>query len=166
VTFAKAVTSGYVPLGGVVVGGPVRQALEADPDLVLRHGHTYSGHPTACAAGLEALAITRREGLLDRAGKIGERLATGLRSLADDGHIAEARGDGAVWAAGLHPDTDAAAVRDRMLTTGVIARPIGTATVSFCPPLVISDDDVDRCVESLHAAVTELRGSGARSNRT
>jgi adenosylmethionine-8-amino-7-oxononanoate aminotransferase len=142
----------------------VRQALEADPDLVLRHGHTYSGHPTACAAGLAALAITRRERLLDRAGKIGERLASGLRSLADDGHIAEVRGDGAVWAAGLHADTDAAAVRDRMLTTGVIARPIGTATVSFCPPLVIADDDLDRCVTSLETAITELRRSDARAD--
>jgi adenosylmethionine-8-amino-7-oxononanoate aminotransferase len=163
VTFAKAVTSGYVPLGGVVVGGPVRRVLESDPALVLRHGHTYSGHPAACAAGLAALAITRREGLLERAPKIGERLASRLRSLADDGHIAEVRGDGAVWAAGLHADTDAAAVRDRMLTTGVIARPIGTATVSFCPPLVISDDDVDRCVTSLETAITELRRDGART---
>ncbi|MDQ3538905.1 MAG: aminotransferase class III-fold pyridoxal phosphate-dependent enzyme [Actinomycetota bacterium] len=164
VTFAKAVTSGYVPLGGVVIGGPVRRVLESDPALVLRHGHTYSGHPTACAAGLAALAITRREGLLDRASKIGERLASGLRSLADDGLIAEARGDGAVWAAGLHPDTDAVQVRDRMLTTGVITRPIGTATLSFCPPLVISDDDVDRCVTSLETAITELRRDGARTD--
>ena len=164
VTFAKAVTSGYVPLGGVVVGGPVRRVLESDPALVLRHGHTYSGHPAACAAGLAALAITRREGLLERAPKIGERLASGLRSLADDGHIAEVRGDGAVWAAGLHPDTDAGQVRDQMLTTGVIARPIGAATLSFCPPLVIADDDLDRCVTSLETAITELRRSDARAD--
>ena len=51
-TFAKGVTSGYQPLGGVIVGRAVREALEADPDFILRHGYTYSGHPTACAAAL------------------------------------------------------------------------------------------------------------------
>jgi putrescine---pyruvate transaminase len=52
VTLAKGVTSGYQPLGGVIVGQRVRDALESDPDFVLRHGYTYSGHPTACAAAL------------------------------------------------------------------------------------------------------------------
>lgn len=155
-TFAKAVTSGYLPLGGVVVAPSVRAVLESDPALVLRHGHTYSGHPAACAAALTALDITRREGLLDRADKIGDRLSSGLRSLAADGAVAEVRGDGAVWAVGLD-DVDAVAVRDAMLSHGVIARPIGTATISFCPPLVITDDDIDQCVSALEAALTQVR---------
>src|SRR5690606_20737717 len=50
-TFAKAVTSGYQPLGGVIVGSTARAALESDPSYVLRHGYTYSGHPASCAAG-------------------------------------------------------------------------------------------------------------------
>lgn len=154
-TFAKAVTSGYLPLGGVVVGQAVREPLEADAGFVLKHGHTYSGHPAACAAGLAALKITHDEGLLDRAGKVGERLATGLRSLAGDGLIAEVRGDGAVWAVGLHGHGPLAPqVRDHMLANGVIPRPIGDATLAFCPPLVISDEDIDRCVETLEAALT------------
>ena len=154
-TFAKAVTSGYQPLGGVLVAPSVRDVLEADPNLVLRHGHTYSGHPSGCAAALVALDITRREGLLDRAEKIGDRLSAGLRSLLDDGQVTDVRGDGAVWAVGL--DVDAVAVRDAMLDHGVIARPIGTGTVSFCPPLVIEDSDIDRCVEALDAALTSVR---------
>ena len=52
VTFAKGVTSGYVPLGGVALGTAVRAPLEADASFLLRHGHTYSGHAAACAAGL------------------------------------------------------------------------------------------------------------------
>jgi adenosylmethionine-8-amino-7-oxononanoate aminotransferase len=156
-TFAKAVTSGYLPLGGVVVGGAVRAALESAPDLVLRHGHTYSGHPSACAAGVAALGITRREGLLDRALKIGERLSAGLRSLAEDGHVAGVRGDGAIWAAQLHDDLSAPAVRDGMLERGVIPRPIGTSTIAFCPPLVISDAEVDQCVTALEEAVVAAR---------
>jgi putrescine---pyruvate transaminase len=63
-TFAKGVTSGYQPLGGVIVGRAVRDALEADPDFILRHGYTYSGHPAACAAALANIDIIEREGLL------------------------------------------------------------------------------------------------------
>ena len=143
-TFAKAVTSGYQPLGGVIVGERVRRALEADPAYILRHGYTYSGHPAACAAGLANLAIIEREGLVERAATVGERLADGLRRLAADGTIAEARGDGAVWAAGLHAGHDAVAVRDRMAERGVITRAIGADTLTFCPPLVITDEQIDR----------------------
>jgi putrescine---pyruvate transaminase len=159
VTFAKAVTSGYVPLGGVIVGPAVLAAFDHDEGYVLRHGHTYSGHPTACAAGLANLAILREERLLARAPAIGERLSAALRAIADDGAVAEVRGAGAVWAVGLHPDTDAAAVRDAMLPHGVIARPIGTDTVSFCPPLVITDDELDRCADALAKALATVRGA-------
>nr|MBA3303959.1 aspartate aminotransferase family protein [Acidimicrobiia bacterium] len=133
VTFAKAVTSGYVPLGGVLVSRAVLDPLESEPDYVLRHGHTYSGHPTACAAGLAALRITRDEGLLDRAPKVGHRLSTGLRELAEAGAIDSVRGAGAVWAAELNEGASALVVRDRLLERGVIARPLGTSAVAFCP---------------------------------
>jgi len=158
VTFAKAVTSGYQPLGGVLVGQRVRAALESDQELVLRTGHTYSGHPAACAAGLASLAITEREGLVERAAVVGERLAAGLDALVADGLVAEARGDGAMRAVGLHPGVDAGAVRDALLERGVIARPIGASTIAFCPPLVIDLDDVDRCTEALHDALDHVGG--------
>ena len=149
VTFAKAVTSGYQPLGGVFVGPAVRAGLEADPEFFLRHGFTYSGHATACAAGLTNLAILRREGLLERSVHVGTRLADGLRSLAADGLIDHTRGDGAMWAAGLHPHQNAVALRDDMLRRGVITRAINADTLTFCPPLVISDDQVDRIIDTL-----------------
>jgi adenosylmethionine-8-amino-7-oxononanoate aminotransferase len=148
-TFAKAVTSGYQPLGGVFVGAAVRDPIEADPNYVLRHGYTYSGHPGACAAGLANLAIMEREVLVERAVTVGKRLGDGLQALAADGTIHHARGDGAVWAAGLRPDQDAVAVRDRMLAAGVITRAIGTDSLTFCPPLVISDQQIDRVLDTL-----------------
>jgi adenosylmethionine-8-amino-7-oxononanoate aminotransferase len=154
VTFAKGVTSGYVPLGGVIVGAAVRDALEADPSFTLRHGHTFSGHPAACAAGVANLEVLEHDGLLASADRIGGRLAAGLGALEADGELAEVRGAGAVWAAQLHPDRDAVAVRDRMLELGVIARPLFGA-LAFCPPLVMTDDEVDRCVDAL---ATALRG--------
>jgi putrescine aminotransferase len=154
ITFAKAVTSGYIPLGGVVVGPAVRAALESDAAYVLKHGHTYSGHPTACAAALANIAVLRDDGLLERAPVIGERLGSGLRALRDDGLLADARGAGAVWAAGLQPHQDAPTVRNALLAQGVIARPIGTDTLAYCPPLVISDAQVDQLVDTLAAALT------------
>ena len=156
-TFAKGVTSGYVPLGGVVVGRVVRDALEADPDFLLRHGHTYSGHPAAAAAAIANLEVTEKEGLLERARAVGERLAAGLRELQRDGLLAEVRGAGAVWAAGLHEDLDAPTLREHMLADGVVTRPIGTSTLAFCPPLVITDAQVDQCVEAVGAAVRAAR---------
>jgi len=153
ITFAKGVSSGYIPVGGVVVGAAVRAPLEADPAFVLRHGHTYSGHAAAAAGALAALDITADEGLLDRAKPVGDRLADGLRSLAADGVVEQVRGDGAVWAIGLAPEQDPTAIRDQMLGLGVITRAIGTDTLSFCPPLVITDDEIDRVVDGLATAL-------------
>jgi putrescine aminotransferase len=153
ITFAKGVTSGYVPLGGVVVGPAVRGPLEADPTFFLRHGFTYSGHATACAAAIKNLEIMEREGLLERANHIGRRLGDGLEALAADGLVKEARGEVAVWAIGLHPHQDATAVRNALLERGVITRAIGADTNSFCPPLVITDAEIDRILDALHAAL-------------
>jgi adenosylmethionine-8-amino-7-oxononanoate aminotransferase len=152
-TFAKAITSGYQPLGGVVVGSRVRAALESDPKYLLRHGYTYSGHPAACAAALANLAIMEREGLLEQAAALGARLGDGLLALAADEVIDHARGDVAVWAAGLRPDQDAMATRDAMLDRGVITRAIGTDTLTFCPPFVTTDAQVDRIVDTLSSSL-------------
>ena len=146
ITFAKAVTSGYQPLGGVVCAPSVTGPLEKDGDFLLRHGYTYSGHASVCAAALRNIEILESEGLLARAVHIGQRLGEGLGALAADGTIAGARGRGAVWAAALRPDQDAVRIRDRMLELGAITRAINDCN-TFCPPLVISDGDVDRLLD-------------------
>ena len=151
-TFAKGVTSGYIPLGGVFVGIAPTAALETDPDFVLMHGFTYSGHPTACAAGLKNLEIMRREGLVERAKHIEDRLGGGLQALAADGVVESVRGVGGMWALGLRPDQDAKAMRDHMLDTGgVIVRALNDGLV-MCPPLVIRDEHIDQLVDAVAAA--------------
>ncbi len=153
VTFAKAVTSGYQPLGGVFIGPRAAAALERNPDFFLRHGFTYSGHPTACAAALKNLEIMRREGLVDRASHVGARLAGGLQALATDGVIDHARGLGAMWAAGLRPDQNAMAFRDHMYEKGgVVCRALNADSLLFCPPLVTTDAQIDRIVDAVAAA--------------
>ena len=155
-TFAKAVTSGYQPLGGVFLGAAPMAALEADPNFFLRHGMTYSGHTTACAAALTNLQIIQREGLVARATHVGDRLAAGLRALADDGTIDHVRGLGAMWAAGLRPDQNAMAIRDVMFERGVICRALNADSLLFCPPLVTTDEQIDRIVDERTRAIYEL----------
>ncbi|WP_322768508.1 aspartate aminotransferase family protein [Frankia sp. Cr1] len=152
VTFAKAVTSGYQPLGGVLIGPAVHEPLRR-PDVVLRHGGTYSGHPAACAAALANIAILESEGLAGRASVIGERLETGLRAVATAHGLPDVRGHGAMWAVDLPGGLAAAEIRDRMLTHGVIVRPLGSSTLAFCPPLVIDLADVDLLSTALDAAL-------------
>lgn len=153
VTFAKGVSSGYLPLGGVLVGSSVRAALEADPAWILRHGFTYSGHASACAAGVANLEIIRREGLVERAPHIGQRLSAGLFALRDEGRLAEVRGVGAIWGISLPEGVNPMEVRARMLASGAIVRPIPPSTLAFCPPLVITDAQIDHLLQSLSDAL-------------
>ena len=152
--FAKAVTSGYQPLGGVFVGRNPLAALESDPTFFLRHGYTYSGHASVCAAGLKNLEIMERESLVERAKHVGARLGAGLQALAADGIIDHARGEGAVWAAGLRADQNATAIRDHMLANGAIVRALNLDTNTFCPPLVITDEQLDRLLDIFATAAS------------
>ena len=150
-TFAKGVTSGYIPLGGAVLAPSVHEKLSADPAFVLRHGYTYSGHSTAAAAALACLDLTEQEGLLDRAKHIGERLEPQLKALEAEGLVTEVRGVGALWGVSV---PDPVGTRDRMLDLGVIVRPIAPVSLAMCPPLVITDDDLDAIPAALRAALT------------
>ncbi|MEI7546677.1 MAG: aminotransferase class III-fold pyridoxal phosphate-dependent enzyme, partial [Actinomycetota bacterium] len=152
VTFAKAVTSGYQPLGGVFVGPRPTGALEADANFFLRHGMTYSGHTTACAAALKNLEIMEREQLVPRATHVGDRLYAGLQALAADGSIDHVRGAGAMWAAGLRPDQNAMAMRDVIFERGVVCRALNADSLLFCPPLVTTDEQIDRIVDAVAVA--------------
>jgi adenosylmethionine-8-amino-7-oxononanoate aminotransferase len=159
ITFAKAVTSGYVPLSGVIVGPAVMAGLETNEGFVLRTGYTYSGHPVACAAALKCIEIQEDEGLLARATAIGERLSAGLRELQDEGLLINVRGEGAVWGISVPADVDIVATRDALLGEGVIIRPIPPNHFSMCPPFVISDEQIDKIVSSLRKILVGSLGS-------
>ncbi len=144
-TFAKGVTSGYLPLSGVIVSRQVCENLE-EPGFLLRTGYTYSGHPTVAAAAVRNMEILTDEGLVQRAHHVGSKLTEGLEALAADGLIASHRGTGAVHAAVLdRPSMD---VRNDMLRRGVIVRPINDA-LAMCPPLVITDDEIGRIIDTM-----------------
>ncbi len=157
VTFAKAITSGYLPLGGVVVGPKLRGWLEADPGYLLAHGGTYGGHPTCCAAGIANLRLMQAEDLPARAAAAGKRLRAGLEGLLGHPGVAEVRGEGLMQAIGLEAPVTAGAMSEALLARGVIGRALPYAnSLAFSPPLIISDDEVDELVGASAAVLDEL----------
>ena len=157
ITFAKAITSGYLPLGGVVVGPRLRAWLEADDDYLLTHGGTYAGHPSCCAAGIANLEIMRSEDLPERARHAGSRLRAGLDGLADRPGVAGVRGEGLMQAIALQPPLTAGAMVAALLTRGIISRGLPYAnSIAFSPPLIISDGEIDEIVDAVDAALADV----------
>lgn len=157
ITFAKGVTSGYQPMGGVIISRAICDQLEADAAFLFRHGFTYSGHPAGAAAAIANIDIIERDGLLERSKMIGERFSKGLQALTGDGNLSGYRGVGALWAAKLPEGTEypqTVAIRNTMLDMGVVCRPIGDS-LAFCPPLVIEDADIDKVLDVLAAATAK-----------
>ncbi len=158
ITFAKGVTSGYQPVGGVLISRAVADVMESDPTFLFRHGYTYSGHPAGAAAAIANIDLIETEGLVARATTVGERMSAGLHALASDGSLSQVRGIGGIWAGRLEEGTTyerSCAIRDTMLDNGVIARPIGDS-IAFCPPLIISDEDIDICIDVLADAIAKI----------
>ncbi len=162
ITFAKGVTSGYLPLGGLVVSGRVAEPFWDRGGLMFRHGQTYSGHPTCCAAAHANLDIIEREGLLDRGLQLEGEISAALGRLSGRELVGEIRaGIGALGAVAFdpaalaeHPDLPArtfAAAKAR----GVLVRPLGDA-VAISPPLIITAEQVDQAAEAIGEAVAAV----------
>jgi len=161
VTFAKGITSGYVQLGGVVAHERVAEPFFADGAAPFRHGATYSGHPTACAAAMANLDIMENEGLLKRADGLELPLYEAVQSLADHPLVAEARGGtGALAAIELDPERVAAnpglpgAVAAAARRRGVLVRPMVSA-LAVSPPLTFTDEHVELMVEGLRGGLDD-----------
>jgi adenosylmethionine-8-amino-7-oxononanoate aminotransferase len=157
VMFAKGVTSGYFPMGGVFVGADVRAALESDPEFLLRHGHTYSGHPAASAAALANIRILREENLIANVPHIGARIREGLDAIHADGLVDAVRSEGAMCAVQLPDDVEAVDIRERMIANDrVIVRAIGRSTIAMSPPFVTTDEQIDRILAALRRALADV----------
>jgi putrescine aminotransferase len=163
ITFAKGVTSGYLPLGGVVVSGEVAAPFFAEPGgPMLRHGATYAGHPTCCAAGLTVLDIYEREGIIERGRELEGALRDALAPLADHPAVAEVRaGLGLLAAVQLAPDVlerDPAAVAKlagAAREAGVLLRPL-LGAVAVSPPLVVEEEHLEQIADGFRAGLVKL----------
>ena len=146
ITFAKGVTSGYLPLSGVIISEALNNELVSDEAAKLMHGYTYSGHPTAAAAAIANLEVIESENLVTEARRIGDQMHAGFSALLGDEIINSFRGIGGIWACEI--GKDAIPVRDMMISNGVVCRGIGEA-VAFCPPLIITDDEIGQIFDTL-----------------
>ena len=166
VTFAKGVTSGYVPLGGVIVGARVREPFWAPGAGVWRHGYTYSGHATATAAAHANLDIIERDALLEQARALEAEVAEALSPLASHPLVSEVRaGLGVLAAVQVAPDALAEdpglsdrvclAARGHVVLTRVLVR--GGLQVS--PALVIDASGLAELVDGLRAALDDCAPS-------
>lgn len=164
ITFAKVVTSGYVPLGGVIAGPRVRAPFwdEPIPGAVFRHGYTYSGHATACAAGLANLDIIEREGLVARCATLEPVVARELGRLAGMPIVGDIRTVGLTGAVEVAADVRAAhpgavdAVVAAARRNGVLTRPVRGVGLQFSPAFVISEADIAKIADGFAAAFTEV----------
>jgi len=165
ITFAKGVTSGHLPVGGVIASGEVAAPFWDDGGAMFRHGATYSGHPTCCAAALANLDVLERDGLVTRAKELEGELAAVLGPLQDHGEVAEVRaGLGLIAGVELARDAlrvDPGAVASVVRTArehGVIVRPLGSA-VAVSPPLTVRSEHLALIGESLAHAFDALTRS-------
>jgi putrescine---pyruvate transaminase len=160
ITCAKAITSGYLPLGAVVASQRIQQPFWTTPGTPFRHGFTYSGHPTACAAGLANLELMQRERLVERVAELEPVLAAAVAPLAALPLVAEVRaGLGLLAAVELDAEARAAdpglvervsqACRER----GVLTRGLAGRALQISPPYVITEQELQTVADVMAAAI-------------
>ena len=156
ITFAKGVTSGTVPMGGVVVRKHVYDAFMKGPEhaIELFHGYTYSGHPLACAASLAALDVYRDEKLFERAHALEPKWCDALMTLKGLPNVADIRCVGLTGAIDLAPSAAGpgergyAALEYSFHEAGIMLRLSGD-TIELTPPLVVSEDQIGEIVDKV-----------------
>ena len=165
ITFAKAVTNGYIPLGGVMVGDRVAKVL-LNHAGDFTHGMTYSGHPAACAAGMATLSLLREGNIIQStADNIAPYFQQRLQTLKDHRIVGEVRGIGMLGAVELvrnknsrqrlAPDSAGAMYcRDRANATGLMVRQTGDAMIT-APPLICNHSEIDCLVDMLSKALDQ-----------
>ncbi|MET1008509.1 MAG: aminotransferase class III-fold pyridoxal phosphate-dependent enzyme [Gaiellaceae bacterium] len=158
-TCAKGITSGYVPLGAVVVSGTVRAPFWEEGAPPFLQGGTYSGHPGACVAGLANLDILEREALVDRVAELEPVLRELLEPLRDLDGVADVRSAGLAGAVELDPallaaspGAPAAAVLEAR-RQGVLTRALRGVALQLSPPFIVAPDELEEIVAGVAAGV-------------
>ena len=162
VSFAKGVTSAYLPLGGVIISKKVHQTmLEAPADQKFMHAATYSGHPACCAVGLRNVELMEEEKLVERSALMGRRLLAGLQSLSNLANVGDVRGLGMMCAVELveNKQTKAPAIGPRRQGRqgSTLPRPVHPAARRCRQPRHRRYD--------LHCAAADDAGRNPRSHR-
>ncbi|MBO0904120.1 aspartate aminotransferase family protein [Jiella sonneratiae] len=157
ITIAKGLTSGYAPLGAVLMADHVYQVIaDGAGEALIGHGYTYSGHPVSAAVGLAVLKLYE-DGLLDNGRRAGERLMAGLTGLAEHPLVGDVRGRGMLAAIELVTDKarktplpaacePSKRIFDRAYRAGLIVRAFGNGAIGFAPPLCCTGEEIDEMI--------------------
>jgi beta-alanine--pyruvate transaminase len=162
ITFAKGVTSGAVPMGGVIVSADIYKAFMTGPPTAIElfHGYTYSAHPLACAAGIAALELYKDEDLFARAARMAPKLEAALHSLKGARHVIDVRNHGLVGAVELAPRANAPGTRAfdlylKCWEKGVLVRQTGDI-IALAPALIIEEAQIDQIVQTMRDVLASL----------
>jgi putrescine---pyruvate transaminase len=160
ITCAKAITSGYLPLGAVIASARVQEPFFSSPGTMFRHGFTYSGHPTACAAGMANLDLMQRERLVERVAELEPVLAEAVAPLTGAPLVSEVRaGLGLLAAIEIDPAVRAAdpGIVDRIVHAcrdqGVLTRGLAGRALQISPPYVITRAQLESMAAGMAAAI-------------
>jgi beta-alanine--pyruvate transaminase len=156
ITFAKGVTNGAAPMGGVIVRDTIHDAFMSGPEHVieLAHGYTYSAHPLACAAGLATLDIYRDEKLFERARALEPKWTDAILSLKNEPNVVDIRTVGLTAGIDLtsRPDQPGKrgfdALNSAFFDNDLMLRIAGD-TLALTPPLIVSEDQIGEIVEKV-----------------
>jgi adenosylmethionine-8-amino-7-oxononanoate aminotransferase len=171
-SFAKGITSGYLPLGGIGVSERVYKVIaEVPPQRRWMHAFTYSAHPTCCAVALVTLDIIEREGLVEAAARKGKKLLDGLKQLASLESVGDIRGLGLMCGIEFVEDKATkkpfppdrkmgARVQQECSRRGLVSR-IKDDIYVLAPPFVVTDAEIDRMVNILGEAIPAALKLGA-----
>jgi putrescine---pyruvate transaminase len=163
-TFAKGITSGYLPLGGIGLSDRVYKVMaDVPPERKWMHAFTYSAHPTCCAVALVTLDILEREGLVEEAGRKGKKLLAQLKQLASMESVGDVRGLGLMCGVEFVEDKATkkafpparkmgARVLQECSKRGLVSR-IKDDIFMLAPPFVVTDAEIDRMVNILGEAI-------------
>jgi adenosylmethionine-8-amino-7-oxononanoate aminotransferase len=167
--FAKGITSGYIPLGGIGVSDAISEAINSvPPDKNWMHAFTYSGHPTGCAVALANIAIIESEGLVAQAASSGAHLLARFQELEEMSCVGNVRGIGMMAGVELVANkatkeafpasaSVGARVGKEMMARGLITRVIGDS-ILLAPPLTTSIEQIDQMVQIIGESIAAVNG--------
>lgn len=162
ITVAKGLTSGTVPMGGVLTRGDIYDTFMTGPESAIEffHGYTYSGHPLAAAAGCATLDVYAEDDLFNRARSLEDMFADALHSLKDEPYVIDIRNFGLIGAVELtpiegQPTARAMGIFRDCFDKGLIIRTTGD-TVAFSPPLIVKETQIEETVETIRASLRKL----------
>jgi len=166
-TFAKQLSSAYMPISASAIRRDIYEAMidQSAAAGAFGHGYTYSGHPVACAVALKVLQIYQRDDIFEKAAVTGEYLQKRLAEFSDHPLVGEVRGSGLIGALELVANKESgqafaggavgAYAQKAVQDNGVLLRTVAGSSLAFCPPLIISEAQIDEIIDATSRALDQ-----------